>query len=253
MTWLVEDPIIALLFFGIAVVYSSAGFGGGSSYLAVLSVFSPSQEIIRPIAYFCNIAVTGFSTTRYRRRGWLNLADAKPFLYGSIPFAFVGGMFRVDDGIYLILLAIALTIAGLLILVKGSLKESPRAMVVLDSFLGRFILSGVIGFVSGMVGIGGGIFLAPVLHLANWRSPERIAAISSIFILVNAVVGATGFFIANPISFDWTAMAILVVCVVLGTILGLRFNVTPTGRRWIRRVTGLLLLVVALRIFLDQW
>ena len=248
-----EDPVITLIFFGIAVVYSSAGFGGGSSYLAILSVFSPSQEIIRPIAYFCNIAVTGFSTVRYRRRGWLDLSDAKPFLYGSIPFAFVGGMFRMEDGIYLMVLAVALTLAGLLILFKGSLTKSQKVTLLLDSFLGRFALSGVIGFVSGMVGIGGGIFLAPVLHLANWRSPERIAAISSIFILVNAVVGATGFFTSNPISFQWGATSVLMASVLLGTIIGLRFNVTAAGRKWIRRVTGLLLLVVALRIFLDQW
>lgn len=252
MSWLLENPGIILLFFAIATIYSSAGFGGGSSYLAVLSLFSPAQEIIRPVAYLCNITVTGLSTHRYRKRGWLNMSDALPFLYGSVPFAFLGGMFRVEDRIYLILLGVTLTIAGVLILLKEKTQRSDRIRNFLDAPTNRFLLSAVIGFVSGMVGIGGGIFLAPFLHLASWRSPERIAAISSIFILINALVGSLGYFLSQSMSLPWMPIIILMGAVFIGTLLGLRFNVTPLGRKLIRRTTGLLLLIVAIRIFWDQ-
>lgn len=254
-----SDPWLVPVFLLVAVFYSAAGFGGGSSYLAFLSMATQEQQLVRAIAYLCNVSVTSLSSYRFYRRGWLLWRDAWPLLAGSLPFAFLGGSIRLESQTYFILLGTALLLASLLMFFQGrvfrGLKRpdaSVRAAHTLNRPWFRLLLSAGVGLLSGLVGIGGGIFLSPVLHLTRWRPPWRIAAVSALFILCNASVGAVAWFISHRFSGEWKTVVILIAAVVLGGFIGSSFSMSEKGRRSIRTITAFLILIVGIRILVKE-
>lgn len=240
------------VFFFVAMLYSAAGFGGGSSYLAFLSLAGAPQSQLKFIAYASNIVVTAISSRKFYRSKLLNWTDVRPFLLGSVPFALIGAAFRISDRAYFLLLASALLVSGVLLL-TGKHREgataSKLARMLNIPFI-RFFLSATIGLLSGLVGIGGGVFLAPILHLAEWRRPEQIAAMSALFILVNASAGMLASTLRGNITWAPEALLYLVVPVIVGGYLGSSFAIKEQGRRLIRRLTGVIIIAVAVRIFL---
>ena len=165
---------IIILFFLIAVLYASVGFGGGSSYLAVLALTSLAFTQIRAIALLCNIVVVSGGTYVYIKNNLFNLKKNIPLVLASVPFAFIGGYLKISQTAFFILLGITLFIAAILMWTTKYLTEKAAISNFKKSASKDAAYGGFIGFISGMVGIGGGVFLAPLLHLTKWDTPKKL-------------------------------------------------------------------------------
>ena len=240
---------LPLVFFVIALFYSSVGFGGGSSYLAVLSLVLTDLPTVRAVALLCNVAVVIGNCLIYWRAGSLNISRALPFVLVSVPAAFIGGTLRLTETAFFVTLGVVL-ISSALLLVGQAERCRPAAIATRRSHLLPSTLGGGIGFLSGVVGIGGGIFLSPVLHLLRWDTATRIAALASFFILVNSLAGITGLGAAGALrAGGWLPVA-LVVAVVAGGQLGSRLGLNILGSRYVRLATAGLVFLVGLRLLL---
>ena len=174
--------ILSILFFITAILYSSVGFGGGSTYLALLLIWEIPYYIFPVIALLCNIIVVSGNSINYIRAGNYNFKLLLPFLVGSIPFAFFGGTLKIEKDVFEVLLFVVLLIAGLLLLSNNkSYKNNDLHIKKLNSLI-SFIIGSVLGLISGIVGIGGGIFLSPILFLLQAEKPRIIATTASLFI-----------------------------------------------------------------------
>ena len=240
--------ILSILFFVTAVLYSSVGFGGGSTYLALLLIWGVPYFIFPLIALSCNIIVVSGNCFNYIRAGNLNLKLLIPYLIGSIPLAFIGGSLPIEKRLFEILLFLVLATAGILLLLNfrsyDDKEESYRKVPIIISIL----IGGVLGFISGVVGIGGGIFLSPILFLIRAGKPKHIVTTASLFILINSFSGIMGQItknaVLNEISNYWYLLLIVLVGGQLGNFLNLK--IFPT--RILALVTAGLVLFVAIRM-----
>ena len=240
--------ILSILFFVTAVLYSSVGFGGGSTYLALLLIWGVPYFIFPLIALSCNIIVVSGNCFNYIRAGNLNLKLLIPYLIGSIPLAFIGGSLPIEKRFFEILLFLVLATAGILLLLNfrayDDKEKSYRKVPIIISIL----IGGVLGFVSGVVGIGGGIFLSPILFLIRAGKPKHIVTTASLFILINSFSGIMGQItknaVLNEISNYWYLLLIVLVGGQLGNFLNLK--IFPT--RILALVTAGLILFVAIRM-----
>ena len=191
--------ILSILFFVTAILYASVGFGGGSTYLALLLIWKVPYFIFPVISLSCNIIVVSGNCFNYIRAGNLNLKLLIPYLVGSIPLAFIGGSLPVEKKLFEILLFLVLIIAGTLLLLNfksyDDKEENYKKIPIIISIL----IGGVLGFISGVVGIGGGIFLSPILFLIQAGKPKHIVTIASLFILINSVSGIIGQLTKNAV------------------------------------------------------
>lgn len=239
---------VVLLFFFIAVLYASVGFGGGSSYLAVLALTEMSYVQLRGIALLCNIVVVSGGSYIFAKKKYFHWKRIMPLVFFSVPFAFLGGYLRISQMFFFILLGITLVIVAIVMwaskyFVSEIERTSDKNINLKDGLIGA-----VIGFVSGMVGIGGGIFLAPILHLMNWDTPKRIAATASFFILINSIAGLLGQ-IQNPdFNFDMSLAILLMVTVFVGGQIGSRLGATKISPFVLKRTTAILIAFVGIRI-----
>jgi uncharacterized membrane protein YfcA len=240
--------LLVVSFFFIAMIYSSVGFGGGSSYLALLAVMGIHFEIIRPAALLCNIIVVIGGTYIFWRSGALDLKKSWPFLCASIPLAFLGGIWKIEDAaFFFVLLGICLITASVLLWIKTpSHVEFRFRSPLLNAGLG-----GVIGFLSGLVGIGGGIFLSPILHLLNWGEAKKISALASMFILANSISGLAGQ-ITRTHNIEWNFIAPLLFAVFAGGQIGSRLGARKFDPLFIKRITSVVIFVAAIKILYDN-
>jgi uncharacterized membrane protein YfcA len=241
--------LLCLGFFVIATLYSSVGFGGGSSYLALLTLFMVSFFTIRSIALVCNLVVVSGSTFLYLKHGHARLKDFVPFVVTSIPMAFIGASFRLGEAVFFILLGGALIISAIFLIWQTSGIRFTDPAKVYPTYLG-YIIGAAIGLLSGLVGIGGGIFLAPILNHINWDSSVKIAALASFFILVNSISGLGGLFLAGTLEIPWIETLILGGTVFLGGQLGIRLSLKKLSARGIKRITAILVFIVGVRVLL---
>jgi uncharacterized membrane protein YfcA len=248
------DPLLLISlatgFFLIALVYSSVGFGGGSSYLALLSLLMPFPELIRTQALLCNLAVVSISCFLAWKEGVLDLKKALPYTLPSIPMAFLGARYKLSEKQYMVLLGFTLVASALALLIQASRKVeiSPRTGFSWQALP----LGGAIGFLSGLVGIGGGIFLSPVLNLLRWDTPRQIATLASFFIFVNSLAGLSGLWASQAFSTTLTMTLSLCGAVALGGFIGARVGIRKLDGVLIRRITALLVLLVGLKLLYDQ-
>jgi uncharacterized protein len=244
-----EFYILISSFFLIALIYSSVGFGGGSSYLAILALpfFGLLQGTIKPAGLLCNIVVVTGSTIIFYRKGLLNWREIWPLMAASVPAAFLGGSWEFEERKYFILLGFTLVVAAPFLW----LKSSPSGMRKL-SLPVQVTLGGGIGLLSGLVSIGGGIFLSPILHLVNWADAKRISAVASAFILVNSISGLIGQFAAGSRPIDWQFVLPLLGAVFVGGQIGSRLGASTFNVLYIRRITAILILVAAVIILRDH-
>ena len=239
--------LIVFLFFLVATVYSSAGFGGGSSYLAILAIAAYPIEEMRFIALVCNIVVVFGSIVNFHFKGLKPWYDAVLILIASIPLAYLGGTIQLPKSYFLLLLGVVLFIGAILMFV-----DYERFTVKKPSKLTLPILGGVIGFISGIVGIGGGIFLAPVLHLQRWKSAAEIAALASFFIFVNSIAGLLGQ-ITNGPAINYKHLGLLVFVVLLGGQIGNRLIISFLKPEYIRFITAILIAIIAINLLTKEY
>ncbi|MBL0742778.1 sulfite exporter TauE/SafE family protein [Chryseolinea lacunae] len=239
--------ILIISFFVIALVYASVGFGGGTSYLALLAVMQVNFEVMRPTALLCNIVVVTGGTWIFFKEGKLDLKKSWPFLAASIPAAFLGGFWKIGEGPFFIILGTLLIIAAVLLWFQGSESITHRdASPVLTAGLG-----GGVGFLSGLVSIGGGIFLSPLLHLIKWDEAKKISALASMFILVNSISGLAGQ-LARSVAIPWAFVLPLLIAVLAGGQIGSRLGARRFNAIYIKRITAVLILVAGVNILKDH-
>ena len=240
--------VLITAFFFIAVIYSSVGFGGGSSYLALLALMGVHFEIIRPAALLCNVIVVSGGTYIFWRSGALDMKKSWPFMLLSIPMAFIGGLWKIEnESMFFVLLGICLILAAVLLWVQ----PVPRSQKHFENPLMSAGLGGTIGFLSGLVGIGGGIFLSPILNLMNWDEPRRISALASLFILVNSLSGLAGQVTKDP-GLDWRFITPLLMAVLLGGQVGSRLGARRFNPVYIKKITSIVIFIAAVKILRDH-
>lgn len=240
--------LLWILFFLIALIYSSVGFGGGSSYIAIMLVMGIAIPEVRFTALFCNIIVVLGSTINYARAGFYNWKKVFSLIILSVPLAFLGGIVDPENGIYKTIAGIALLIASVLMLLKGKRKEEVN--INLPTYIHAGI-GGGIGLLSGFLGIGGGVFLAPVLHMIKWDNAKAISAAASFFILVNSAAGMFGQLLSKPVI-NYKNLIILGICVFIGGQIGNRLNIDFLKPNFVRIITAILIGVVGVRILYEQ-
>ena len=240
--------LLAILFLTTAILYSSVGFGGGSTYLALLLIWGVPYFIFPVIALSCNIIVVSGNCFNYIRTGNLNLKLLIPYLIGSIPLAFIGGSLPIEKRFFEILLFLVLMAAGILLLLNfksyDDKEENYRKIPIPVSIL----IGGVLGFISGIVGIGGGIFLSPILFLIRAGRPKHIVTTASLFILINSVFGIFGQLTKNAVINEIPNYWYLLVAVLIGGQLGNFLNLKIFPTRILALVTAILVIFVALRM-----
>ncbi len=240
--------ILSILFFITAVLYSSVGFGGGSTYLALLLIWDVPYYIFPIIALFCNIIVVTGNSINYVRAGNHNFKLLIPFLIGSIPLAFIGGTLIVKKEIFEILLFLVLSIAGLLLLINNKSYEDKNIIIKKLHLFVSILIGSVLGLISGIVGIGGGIFLSPILFLLKADKPKNIVTTASLFILINSIFGVLGQLtkenILNEIILYWP----LFLTVLIGGLFGNYLNLKIFSNRILALITSLLVIFVAIRM-----
>lgn len=240
--------IIVLLFFIIAILYSSVGFGGGSSYLAVLALTGLLFTEIRATALLCNIVVVSGNVLLYAQKKQFNWKKVIPLSLFSIPFAFIGGYLRISETVFFILLGTTLLFAALTMWFtkQTTAKKNKKTSLITSANYG-----GIIGFISGMVGIGGGIFLAPLLHLTKWDTPKKIAATASFFILVNSISGLIGQYTNPKFTINWQLTTLLLGTVFIGGQIGSRLSNKLFSPIQLKKATAILIAFVSVRILIK--
>ena len=240
--------LLSILFLVTALLYSSVGFGGGSTYLALLLIWGVPYVIFPVIALSCNIIVVSGNCFNYIRAGNLNLRLLLPYLLGSIPLAYIGGSLSIEKKLFEILLFLVLAIAGILLLFnfktyddkQKSYRKIPSSICI--------IIGGILGFVSGVVGIGGGIFLSPILFLIRAGKPKHIVTTASLFILINSIFGIAGQLGKNSVLVEIHNYWYLLLAVLIGGQVGNFLNLRMFPTRALVLVTAALVLFVAARI-----
>ena len=240
--------ILSILFFVTAILYSSVGFGGGSTYLALLLIWDIPYYIFPVIALFCNVIVVSGNSINYVRAGNLNLRLIIPYLIGSIPFAFLGGSINIDKYIFEILLFFVLSVAGILLLINSNSFKSENIKIKEINNFTSILIGSILGFVSGIVGIGGGIFLSPILFLMKAGYPKQIATTASLFILINSISGILGQLTKENVINDILNYWPLFIVVLLGGQLGNFLNLRFLSNKILAVMTSLLVIFVAIRL-----
>ena len=240
--------ILSILFLITAILYSSVGFGGGSTYLALLLIWDIPYYIFPVIALICNIIVVSGNSFNYIKSGNHNFKLLIPFLISSLPFAFLGGTLSVNKEIFEILLFFVLSIAGVLLLISNKSYENKDIVIKEINLFLSLILGSILGLVSGIVGIGGGIFLSPILFLLKAEKPKIIATTASLFILINSISGVLGQLtkenVLNEIFIYWP----LFFAVFAGGLFGNYLNLKIFSNRLLAIITSLLVIFVAIRM-----
>jgi uncharacterized membrane protein YfcA len=234
--------LIVLAILAVAVMYSSVGHGGASGYLAVMAFLGVMPEVTRPTALVLNLFVASIGTYQFWRAGYFSWRVFWPFAVTSIPFAFIGGMIQLPTNVYKIVLGIVLALAALRLAWKlRSTNEihDPPVWAAL-------VIGAVIGLLSGLVGVGGGIFLTPVLLLANWSETKTAAGVSAMFILVNSISGLAGNY--SQLSALPSNVWIWIAAAVVGGLLGSTLGAKKSDSLTLRRVLAVVLLFAAVKL-----
>mgnify|MGYP001204274454 FL=1 len=240
--------ILSILFFITAILYSSVGFGGGSTYLVLLLIWDIPYYIFPVIALFCNIIVVTGNSINYVRAGNHNIKLLIPFLIGSIPLAFLGGTLVINKEVFEFLLFFVLLIAGVLLLINNKSYIDETIVIKKINFFISIFIGSILGLISGIVGIGGGIFLSPILFLFKADKPKNIVTTASLFILINSISGAIGQLTKETLLNELILYLPLFIAVLIGGLLGNYLNLKIFSSRVLAIATSLLVIVVAIRM-----
>lgn len=238
------DPLVTILVGLVAGLYSSVGHGGASGYLAVLAFTTMPTKQAAVLALVMNVFVASVSYLAFNRAKHFEWRLVWPFMIGSIPFAILGGSLKVSDKVYSALLALALGAAALRIIwVPKDHNEVEVKKISLPIGIGT---GAGIGLLSGMVGVGGGVFLSPVMILMKWADAKKTAAVAALFIVVNSLAGLS----ARPLSAvmktmdHWPLVAVGIAGALAGSAVGANFVPNP----WLRRTLGFVLMIAVVKL-----
>ena len=244
---ILQNWLIIIFFFAVAILYSSVGFGGGSSYIAILALTGIIYTQIRATALLCNIVVVSGNVFLYYQQNKLDLKKIIPLVLFSVPFAYLGGYLKISQEFFFILLGFTLLFAAISMWITKRIvplnKKNIHTKKIKNAAFGGFI-----GFISGMVGIGGGIFLAPLLHLTNWDTPKKIAATASLFILVNSIAGLMGQYSNPDFIINWPLTSVLLATVFIGGRIGNTISNQLFSPIQLKKATAILIAFVSIRI-----
>ena len=240
--------ILSIFFLITSILYSSVGFGGGSTYLALMLIWEIPFYIIPILALCCNIIVVTGNSINYVKSGNLNLNLLIPYLVGSIPLAFFGASIPISRELFEILLFVILFVAGVLLLIKNKSYSNDQFKInsipkVISVFIGS-----VIGLISGIVGIGGGIFLSPILFLIKAGYPKHIVTTASLFILINSIFGVAGQLTKDVVFDKFLNYWPLFLCVLIGGQIGNLLNIKFLSNKTLTIITSILVIFVAIRM-----
>ena len=243
--------LLALAFLVTALLYASVGFGGGSTYSALLALSGLDYRLLPLVSLACNIVVVTGGSIRFARAGVTPWKKALVIVALGAPASFLGGLTPIKEATFLTLLGASLVLTALTMLIpmrEGGEEAGRRAARFMP------LAAAPLGYFAGLVGIGGGIFLAPLLHLARWHAARGIAATASLFILVNSLFGLAGQLVKNGAGLLGAAIGAglpLLVAVVIGGQIGSLMAARILPPHWIRWLTALLVLVVGVRLLLG--
>ena len=240
--------ILSIFFFITAIFYSSVGFGGGSTYLALMLIWDIPYYIFPIIALICNIIVVSGNSINYVRTGNLNLKLLTPYLMGSIPFAFFGASISITKELFEILLFVILIIAGIFLLIESKSFNDDQIKINSIPKIISLLIGSIIGFTSGIIGIGGGIFLSPILFLMKAGYPKQIATTASLFILINSIFGVAGQLTKDIVFDEFLNFWPLFIAVLIGGQIGNFLNIKFLSGKTLAIITSLLVIFVAIRM-----
>lgn len=232
-----------LILFIIAALYAAVGHGGASGYLALMAIYGIAPREMKPTALVLNLFVSLISFTQYYRQGYFKLRTFVPVALASVPFAFIGGTIDLEDTLYKRILGILL----LFPVIRFFFFKSPDDSELKNPQLYlSLIFGGIIGLFSGMIGIGGGILLSPLLILLKWTNQKETAAISAAFIFVNSVAGLAGMS-TGDIKFT-TDMWMYIACAFSGGLLGAYLASKKLNQNGLKYVLGIVLLMASYKL-----
>ncbi len=240
--------ILSIFFFVTALIYSSVGFGGGSTYLAILLIWGVPYTIFPVIALVCNIIVVSGNSINFLRSKNINFNLLFPYLIGSIPFAFIGGSITIEKSLFEILLFCVLFVAGIFLLIESKSFSEEKIKINQIPKLISISIGSIIGFISGIVGIGGGIFLSPLLFLMKAGYPRHITSSASLFILINSIFGIAGQLTKDQILDQVIIYWPLFLSVLVGGQIGSVLNIKFLPNKILALLTSFLVIFVAIRI-----
>ena len=235
-----NDLILPTLFFIVSFIYSSVGLGGGSSYSALMIIFGINYKMIPTTSLTLNIFVSSIGMINFWRKGYGRLDLIIPFLITSIPMTYLGGSLDLPKNIFYIILFCSLMLIIIKIYALDSLKLSLK-LSGLKKWVFIFSIGGILGFIAGSVGIGGGIFLVPIIFIFGLGTEKEAAATGIVFIFINSIVGLTARIQFQ--IFDLDVISPLVLSVVFGGFLGSYFGSIKFSDRMIQKLMGLVLVI----------
>ena len=240
--------ILTILFFITAILYASVGFGGGSTYLALMLIWEIPYYIFPIIALICNIIVVSGNSINFVKSGNINLKLILPYLIGSIPFAFIGASISIEKEFFEILLFLVLIVAGFFLLIESNTFNKNNLKINSISIFVSIFIGSTIGFVSGLVGIGGGIFLSPILFLLKAGYPKHITSSASLFILINSIFGVAGQLTKEIVFNEFLDYWPLFFAVLIGGQIGNYLNIKFLSNKALALLTSLLIIFIAIRM-----
>ncbi len=239
-----EDVLFYGLLFIVALLYASVGHGGASGYLALMAIFSMSVDTMKPSALILNLFVSLIAFIQFYKGGYFNFKSFLPFALASVPLSFLGGLIEIDSGSYKMLLGVFLMFAVIRMLFFDKIEKKN---VLSSSIYISLLIGGFIGFLSGLLGIGGGIILSPILILLYSMNQKQAATISAIFIFVNSFAGLTGQ-LAKGVNID-TQIYLYVIIAFTGGMLGSYLGAVKLNQRSLKYVLSLVLSIAIFKLF----
>ena len=240
--------ILTIFFFITAILYSSIGFGGGSTYLALMLIWDIPYYIFPILALFCNIIVVSGNSLNFIRTKNINIKLILPYLIGSIPFAFFGASISIEKNLFEILLFIVLMMAGIFLLINSKTFNKDEIKINQIPKIMSVVIGSIIGFISGLVGIGGGIFLSPILFLIKAGYPKHITSTASLFILINSIFGVAGQLTKEIVLREFLNYWPLFLTVLIGGQIGSYLNIKLLSNKLLALLTSFLVIFVAIRM-----
>lgn len=240
-----EILTITLLMFLAAALYSSVGHAGASGYLAIMALFNFAPEAMKPTALALNIFVAVIGTYRFYKAGFFSWKLFYPFAVASIPLAYLGGRIDLHIEVYRIVVGIVLLFASWRLMATVKNRNA-----VVNPPLGTCLAVGAgLGFLSGLVGVGGGIFLTPLLLLMNWSETKTASGVSAAFILVNSISGIIG----NWKNIDHVAPTIIpfTAAVIIGGLIGTHLGTKRFDIATLRRMLAIVLVIASIKLILT--